>query len=307
MGTGKTVFVDMLEEIVGHDFSYRTGDMRELRSQYTDALIENLMVNLDDFWWTQSLDGRIKGWITCERQSVRKVGHSPAMIKSCTRYVITGGNDFLIRIPDGDRRYFTVRLSDKRKGDRDFFAGLIGTREGKERLVQIAPYLLHFFQTFEIQRWRPYPFLQTAEYLAHKRKQRGVYAEYLTDVLQGRIDGVYFWNSDMRAYSAGVPAADWAHPYDRSIGARDFELELKACIRYTRECGEYLFVRVKDLSKGFDSYAKRNISHVIGNALRAGVGKKNVGSLRVNGVKSSVKDYWYVIKKEKMQRWLLSG
>ncbi|MDR0411773.1 MAG: hypothetical protein LBH75_07375, partial [Treponema sp.] len=38
MGTGKTVFVDMLEEIVGHDFSYRTGDMRELRSQYTDTL-----------------------------------------------------------------------------------------------------------------------------------------------------------------------------------------------------------------------------------------------------------------------------
>lgn len=301
-GSGKGVFVSLLQEIVGQENFYMVSDKQELSTQYSDSMVERLIVNFDDFEWTNVIDGRIKGFIVNERQNIRRFLRSSVTISSYTRYIFTGIPEHILKIPKGDKRYVICNVSNARRWDKQYFKPLAGS------LRSIAPYMTFFFKNIDINDWTPYPFSPVADYVERKKLPLNSRQVYLKNVLLGKIKGVYFWDNHGNSYNGAIDSTRWVNPDGKGIEVEEFERELGAVWFKAFPSTECLFARIKDLTASMKRNKGRRYGHVgvrLSNMLKYLIGNRNVKVVWVYGFSPYVRDFWFVVKKEVIERWLM--
>jgi hypothetical protein len=294
-GTGKSVFYALLQEMIGEAACYSTCETRPIAN--TPAYFEHLLVNFDHFQWN-ARNANLRSWITDSRQSWGS--RDIKTLTTYTRYLLTGERHS-INLPKGQRRYFIFDLNEARKNDYAYFSNLVGSIEKHEKIAAVAPYMRHFFSTYNIAAWKAFTFTHVPPAIKQRDSQTRL-EDFLVETLRGHVAGVYFWTNQKTAYNK--PDFEYT-AWTGDIAQEDFRNQVRYLARRFRDTDEWLFVRSKDLSEryGFSGLSPGEKGREIKLALEKVFGY-NMARLQVNGKTSYVKSTWFVVNRREVEQWI---
>ena len=123
-GAGKGTFINMLRKMLGYTkvFETTTPD-RDVWGQFNGLMISGFLVNLNELGKKEQLNaqGKIKALITDETLTVNQKGIQAFPIKSFHRLIVTTNKEEPVNVASDDRRFFVIRASDEKVGDKDYF------------------------------------------------------------------------------------------------------------------------------------------------------------------------------------------
>lgn len=146
-GTGKNILIEMFNEILGNH-GVVVSDKRYLVGNFNSVFENKLLFTLDEAFWSgdKSAEGVLKSLITDKKKMIEHKGLEPYTINSYERIVILGNEEWLVPASEDERRFAVFNVSDKRRGDQEFFGAI---REGLIDHGGIKR-LLHFFLNYKI-------------------------------------------------------------------------------------------------------------------------------------------------------------
>jgi hypothetical protein len=175
-GCGKGAFWELIKTLCGREYTFESNDSKDALGTFNKSLVESFVVNMNEWHWDEELSGVMKGLVTDMHQKMRKMYVDAVMIKSYTRYIITTNEEFVIRLEQGDRRYFMMKASSAMCGTagRDYFKRLFGS------LSTVAPYIMDYLlHHVDISEWIPEDFPRTEEYMQHMEMGKKPFERYM--------------------------------------------------------------------------------------------------------------------------------
>ncbi len=128
-GTGKTIFADFLiEHVFGKNLSFSTNGIKPLTQRFNGCTMSKLFCCCNELStisdsgnnWHAGFDS-MKNLITDKLISVEKKGMEHIMVDNHINFMGTTNNPNCIKVENGDRRYACFEVSNKYKGDYDYF------------------------------------------------------------------------------------------------------------------------------------------------------------------------------------------
>lgn len=130
-GAGKNVISDFIEEfVIGQLHAITICGLDKITSRFNAIREGMLMIVLNEVDACEGFKSafvKMKSLITEKRQEIERKGIDPTLILDCTNYVILSNDRFSVYVEDGDRRYMMPDVSDKFKGNTDYFDNLRAT------------------------------------------------------------------------------------------------------------------------------------------------------------------------------------
>ena len=125
-GTGKTIFTNMLCDILG-PHAKKDNQGRTLKGKFNSSLQDAVLVVADeaDFGRTKWEDNILKGLITDHCMWIEPKGTDKFPIESRLHIIITSNEEGVVNVTDDERRYFCLKSSSKHMKDRSYFAMLL--------------------------------------------------------------------------------------------------------------------------------------------------------------------------------------
>ena len=122
-GTGKNRLTDFLMNCLGLHNVYKANKMEDVCASFNYHMQGKLLVVGDEIanYASHKFADLLKALITEVTKAITPKGKDSYTIASFERYIFTSNNDFAFRVEKGDRRLLPLRVSDKRKGDSDYF------------------------------------------------------------------------------------------------------------------------------------------------------------------------------------------
>ena len=121
-GTGKNIIVDILANAFGNHAITATKP-QDVLGTFNDHLATSVLIFMNEALWggDKSSEGALKSLITddylfCERKYMPKF-----KINNCAHVVMATNNDWYAPMDSDDRRYVVLDVSEKRKGDFEYF------------------------------------------------------------------------------------------------------------------------------------------------------------------------------------------
>ena len=105
------------------------------------------------FGRSRELSDQLKHLLTGDEIEVEQKFGQRISMKSMHRMIITSNHEQVIEASEDERRFFVCNVSDKRRGDDDYFAPLVRIIK-REDDVSLAA-LMHELQTRDIRNWKP--------------------------------------------------------------------------------------------------------------------------------------------------------
>lgn len=143
-GTGKGTLCKHLGGIIGQHYVHLT-QTKHLVGNFNSHLEAALFIFADEAFLAdkKSSEGVLKALITEDRLIIEKKGINARTAKNHVHLMVASNNDWVVNSEIGDRRFFVVQVSDKRKRDREFFGALENQMNhgGKEALLH---YLMNY-------------------------------------------------------------------------------------------------------------------------------------------------------------------
>ena len=128
-GTGKTIIADFLiEYIIGKNLSFSTNGIKPLTQRFNGCTMSKIFCCCNELStisdtgsnWHAGFDS-MKNLITDKLISVEKKGLEHIMIENHINFMGTTNNPNAIKVEKGDRRYACFEVSNKYKGDYEYF------------------------------------------------------------------------------------------------------------------------------------------------------------------------------------------
>lgn len=145
-GTGKTKLGELLGGLfpAHHKIISR---QEQLVGHFNRHLEDCLLLQAEEAFWagSKSAEGALKDLVTNPRMMIERKGVDSYMTPNFTRILFTSNEDWVVPATADERRWAVFDISDRRKQDYDFYAGLQSwyDRGGKKNL-------LHYFKTFDL-------------------------------------------------------------------------------------------------------------------------------------------------------------
>ena len=157
-GTGKGLMMSYLHKIVGSHYKH-ISNKEQLLGRFTGQLEDALLVFADELHWEAKKGdtGILKTLITEKVRMMENKHMKPYHVKNCIHLIIASNERWAIPAEMGDRRFFVLDVSDKKKGDHSYFSRL------SQEMNNGGPEaLLHFLQQRDITGFNPSQFPKTA-------------------------------------------------------------------------------------------------------------------------------------------------
>jgi hypothetical protein len=148
-GVGKGLFALMLTRVfLNH--SLHITNPRHLVGNFNAHLVDALFLFLDEAYWAgdKQGEGTLKALITERTLMIEPKGVDPFQVPNRLKIVIASNADWVVPATADERRYFVLDVSDRRQGDREYFAELNAAIEGDELAA-----LLHDLLGLDLSGW----------------------------------------------------------------------------------------------------------------------------------------------------------
>jgi hypothetical protein len=237
-GVGKTVFFDLLAEMLGAPYCYRTDTIKDLRKNPCYA--RSLLVNFDNVDFKDPLDD----WIKAKSENVEQHWNGKE-IKVFSRYLLTTNDKTAFNKYLRRSRYFVADVSAQKREREAYFANLVGSREKKELLAKAAPHLYAYFCKVPLSQWDMRA--RSAARVVQETRETTRFKDYLYAVLKGRVINVYFWNANGFVFKKQIP---W-ELYRGDVTPKLFRALLTKAAKRMEEPAEWLYLRFNDLAQNY--------------------------------------------------------
>lgn len=127
-GSGKNVFLDFIQKILGKDLYYETANpTQDLWGRFSLGRKNRLLINIDETSGkdTYPHSEQLKNMITSPNYNYEQKGMNPITLINLNRIIFTTNNQTPVKIEEGDRRYCVFQCSDEKKGNKAYFDGLV--------------------------------------------------------------------------------------------------------------------------------------------------------------------------------------
>lgn len=124
-GTGKSTFTDALSSLLGRH-AIKVSHMRHLTGNFNRHLADKLLVVAEESYWAgdKTDEGPLKDMITSSRMTIEAKGIDAVEMPSLCRVAMVTNNEWAAPASSDERRYFVLDVSDRRRQDFDYFAGI---------------------------------------------------------------------------------------------------------------------------------------------------------------------------------------
>jgi hypothetical protein len=188
-GTGKNALVERVGRLIAPNFLV-TADKRYLVSNFNSFLENNLMLVLDEAFWSgdKQAEGITKNLITGAEHMIEHKGEEPYPSPNLTRVIIIGNEEWLVPATQDERRFAVFNVGDGRRKDNKFFETMrVGMENGGYRL------LLTFLKDFDISGIDINTAPSTQGLLEQKHESLDAVSQWwLANLIEGEINGSGF-------------------------------------------------------------------------------------------------------------------
>jgi hypothetical protein len=134
-GCGKSIIFDdlIIQRILGTEYGLHT-ENDPFDGNFNGILKGKLLVNMDEGSWDTSRKtaGKIKSCITGMTEIINEKNKPERTYTNYKRFIFTTNEEWIVKVEDGDRRYFILECSDKKVKDFAYFNALWAVIEDKE-------------------------------------------------------------------------------------------------------------------------------------------------------------------------------
>jgi hypothetical protein len=151
-GTGKNRYTDILCALWGEKnsqpnvdhVSFITAEKGLTLVHYKKIVVINELPELNSRQGKNTEWETLKSRITDDTLTARRMYHDFAVTpeRNVSNYFFCTNNVHSVQIPEGDRRYFVLAVSDAKKGDTEYFAKLVEMKSDPTFLSNLLSYLL---------------------------------------------------------------------------------------------------------------------------------------------------------------------
>jgi Family of unknown function (DUF5906)/Primase C terminal 2 (PriCT-2) len=153
-GTGKTLLTRILARIVGTRNTLITASGKKLFQQFNWHVADKLLIGAEEafFAGNNEQNDQLKHLITGDEIEVEQKFGQRISMKSMHRMIMTSNHDQVVAASDDERRFFVCDVSDKRRGDDDYFSALVRVIKGEDQVTLAA--FMYELRTRDINGWK---------------------------------------------------------------------------------------------------------------------------------------------------------
>jgi Family of unknown function (DUF5906) len=154
-GTGKTLLTQMLARVIGRQNTLITANGKKLFAQFNWHLADKILIGAEEAFFGRSreLSDQLKHLLAGDEIELEQKFGQRISMKSLHRMIITSNHEQVIEASEDERWFFVCNVSDKRRGDDDYFEPLVRIIKGEDD-VSLAAFM-HELQTRDITNWKP--------------------------------------------------------------------------------------------------------------------------------------------------------
>ena len=177
-GTGKTIVSEFLiKYVIGKHLSFSTNGIKPLTQRFNGCTMSKLFcccnelstINDTGNNWHAGFDS-MKNLITDDLISVEKKGLEHIMIENHINFIGTTNNPNCIKVEKGDRRYACFEVSNKYKGDKEYFDNFVEYCMNEEAGHDFYNYMTKTYQKEDLVDLRDIPETQLRSDLIENNK-----------------------------------------------------------------------------------------------------------------------------------------
>jgi hypothetical protein len=150
-GSGKDIIHEVLFEKIFGNYYGCTNDLDELHRNFNWRFANKLLIKVNEVesgaGWKNSQ--KMKSLITDVLQRFEKKYHDSVQLKNFSRYIFHTNNPDAIHVEKLDRRFFCVKISDEKNGDRAYFDALLKVVTDPVAQSHFFSYLLNEYEMVE--------------------------------------------------------------------------------------------------------------------------------------------------------------
>ena len=149
-GSGKTSLRELMSALLGermvHHTSNPAGNSDVLHADFNSALKYKLFIEFEEInmrTHSKMADG-IKALVTDNTHMIKHKGQEPISVKASERFLFTTNSPGSIVVEQGDRRYCTLSMSQRRIGDAAYWKEFYSRLRNDNFIKDVADYLCSF-------------------------------------------------------------------------------------------------------------------------------------------------------------------
>lgn len=179
-GVGKNSFVEPLGVLLGTHYVLLS-NITELVSNFNYHLKHAVLIHANEALWggNRKEIGSLKAMITEQTCLIEGKGKDRIMLRNFKHVILSSNEDWPVHLDPDDRRFFVLRVSEKRKEDHEYFADL-------QQQLETGGYeaLLHDLLSEDLTNFNPRRFPNNNEAFDIKLRSANTADKYIYNALQ---------------------------------------------------------------------------------------------------------------------------
>ena len=148
-GTGKNLFTSFLSNIINPAYCITLCDFDKLTGKFNNVLENKLLTicnEIQNYGGNFKQNDKLKSILTDTQQIIEPKGQDAYTINNFSRFMLLTNNDWIAKIEHDDRRYCCIEVSDKRKGDLEYYKKVAEAYQDK----RVQNMFFNFFTRYKI-------------------------------------------------------------------------------------------------------------------------------------------------------------
>ncbi len=141
-GCGKDTIVKCTEGLIGKIHSV-TVSMDELCDNFNASQQNKLVINVTETEGKDQKEGKLKSRITATKTPIEKKGHDKFYDNNYARFFFTSNSNYYLKLESDDRRFFVFQISNKMKGNTEFWDGVYEALDDQETMDKFYTELMN--------------------------------------------------------------------------------------------------------------------------------------------------------------------
>lgn len=183
MGTGKTVFAEIIGKLLGIHY-VKAADPRYITGQFNSHLMSCILLHGEEAFWAgdKHAEGKLKDLVSGKAHPIEFKGIEPEYVDNYVRLLITGNPDWVVPAGLEERRFATIDVGEAHMADHEYFAAI-----EKEMLSGGYEALLHFLLHFDLSHINLRVIPKTQALLKQKIASLSTEQSWWLDILQNAM------------------------------------------------------------------------------------------------------------------------
>ena len=145
-GTGKSILYDFFTRCIGRDLGLQLSKLDDLTQSHNSHIRGKIIVNCNECTNQPAIKdvNILKGMITETELIINPKNVNQYKVSNYSRILITSNYKECMRVDSDDRRYFCLKISDDKRGNREYFAPLVESLKNDDTQREFFNYLANY-------------------------------------------------------------------------------------------------------------------------------------------------------------------